>query len=473
MTPSYLSPASVGVPPGMLRSKTAVRSNRPAPSPIESIGLLLLCTFLFLMFGRPADFLFPSLHLPLIVSVAALLTAILGGGAIYVVRTTSGLLMTALTAWFLLAVVFSTHRGGSLEVISGHWMRSYLCFVLILAICRRTIYIRRVIQTLAWSVLVASLLAFIYGVSPHGRIQLPVGFLSGPNELASVLVIGMLYWMFILFDPAAAKLHRLMSIVAMIPIMLVLIKTGSRGGILTLAITFSIMFLRFSLKRKIIVLFGGMIMLLLALLVLPDDLRRRYTTYFDSDLQSPEAIGLDDPTGSTTSRLYLLERSLEFTVSHPVFGVGPAQYPPQEDAAARREGKLKGSWLGTHNTYTQISSETGIPGLLLFLTILIVALRNTIWIHRRASRISATDGATLANASLALQTVLIAYFILFLFEHTAYLPLWPTLVGMIAALRNSMELEIPHLEKLSPATPSKLPAGRSLPGRRPVYQPAN
>ena len=472
MTPSYFprlgAPVSTGIPVAV----PAARPGRPQPNLLERLAFLLLCTFLFLMFGRPADFLFPYLHAPLVISVSALLTAVLTGGVLLVLRSPIGILMTLLTGWFIVTVPFSTHRGGSMELLSEGWMRSYLCFVLVLAICSRPLYVRRVIHTLAWSVLVASLLAMAYGIAPHGRIQLPFGLLSGPNELAGAMVIGMLYWMFILFDPGAGKLYRVFSIAASLPIMLILIKTGSRGGLLTLAVAFAIMFLRFSLGRKIGVALGSIVLVIMAFVVLPDDLRRRYTTYFQSDLQSPEAVDIDDPTGSTESRLYLLERSIQFTLEHPIVGVGLSQYAPQEDVAARKEGKRKGSWLGTHNTYTQISSETGIPGLAIFLAILIMAVRNISWILRTAGSLPGVYGQTLVNAGQALQTVLVAYLVMFLFEHTAYLPLWPTLVGMIAALRSSLELELPYRQA---ATPAAIPARPGQPAkaavRRPDFQP--
>ena len=35
----------------------------------------------------------------------------------------------------------------------------------------------------------------------------------------------------------------------------------------------------------------------------------------------------------------------------------------------------RGQWLGTHNTYTQISSECGLPGLLFFVASLWFSLK--------------------------------------------------------------------------------------------------
>jgi O-antigen ligase len=438
---------------------------------LEKIGFFFLCVFLFLMFGRPADFFFPSLHLPLVTSVTAMLVAVLTGGLITVLRSKLGLTMGALSAWFVLVIPFSTYRGGSFAVISSTWMRSYLCFVLILAVCNRPLQIRKIVHLLAWSLLVTSLLGLRYGVAPYGRLQLPAGLLTGPNELAGAMIVGILYWLFIFFDPFCSGIYRAFSAVAILPIMLVLLKTGSRGGMLSLMIVLVVMFFRLPVTQKLLVTCGAAVLLVMAILTLPDDLRKRFTTYFADDDTRNSADFVDNPTGSTDSRLYLLQRSIEFTIKNPIFGVGPDQFSTYEDKVSRDEGKVKGSWLGCHNTYTQISSETGLPGLFLFLAMIVMSWRSTVNIQRQAKRIGTPYAIALGNTAMTLRMVLIAYIVFFLFEHTAYMPFWPSLMGLIAALENGFGLER-HLlmdDKKTPQpdpAPARLgrPQGQPLPG---------
>jgi len=56
---------------------------------------------------------------------------------------------------------------------------------------------------------------------------------------------------------------------------------------------------------------------------------------------------------------------LKLTATHPIFGVGPGQFE-----------SVTQTWFLTHNTYTQLSSEVGIPGIILFLLILRRVFRN-------------------------------------------------------------------------------------------------
>ena len=72
-----------------------------------------------------------------------------------------------------------------------------------------------------------------------------------------------------------------------------------------------------------------------------------------------------DNSGSAQQRWALLIRSLELSVKHPLFGVGPGQFE-----------ELSGVWHQTHNSFTQLSAEAGVPALLLFFILLKRTFRN-------------------------------------------------------------------------------------------------
>jgi putative inorganic carbon (HCO3(-)) transporter len=85
--------------------------------------------------------------------------------------------------------------------------------------------------------------------------------------------------------------------------------------------------------------------------------------------------------------LSLLYSGLKLTARHPIFGVGPGNFPTAHWSEALAEGTRVG-WNVTHNTYLQLSSETGIPGLLLFVAFLFNAFRAT----RRVIKNGAANG---------------------------------------------------------------------------------
>jgi O-antigen ligase len=77
---------------------------------------------------------------------------------------------------------------------------------------------------------------------------------------------------------------------------------------------------------------------------------------------------------SKEERLDLLTRSIQYTLEHPVFGVGLGNF----SNVSGTELNQPDAWLGTHNTFTEISSEAGVPALLLFIGVLVTAARNLV-----------------------------------------------------------------------------------------------
>ena len=69
---------------------------------------------------------------------------------------------------------------------------------------------------------------------------------------------------------------------------------------------------------------------------------------------------------STEARKLLFQRSLRATVERPLFGVGPEQFPNYRGKGGRAQETREVLWYGTHNSYTQISSESGIPAIIFY-----------------------------------------------------------------------------------------------------------
>jgi len=73
--------------------------------------------------------------------------------------------------------------------------------------------------------------------------------------------------------------------------------------------------------------------------------------------------------------------------------------------------------MGTHNTYTQISSEAGIPALLLFLSLLGIAVRNMVKIGRSLENHKSFELRVMSRATLA---AILAFSFGAWFAHLAY-----------------------------------------------------
>jgi O-antigen ligase len=133
------------------------------------------------------------------------------------------------------------------------------------------------------------------------------------------------------------------------------------------------------LVRKVPFLIGIGILILGSLAYLPAYIQQRYFTFFSADTAQATSdrgremmVGAD--IGSSQGRLTLMISSIEMTLMHPLVGVGAGQFPYQLWEQRKRQG-LPTLFNETHNTYTQVSSELGVPGLIIFLGILVSSIR--------------------------------------------------------------------------------------------------
>jgi O-antigen ligase len=103
-------------------------------------------------------------------------------------------------------------------------------------------------------------------------------------------------------------------------------------------------------------------------------------------------------------------------------------------AAASDEQGKKGEladWRGTHNSYTQVSSEAGLPGLVFYVAVIVICLRMNYRLYRQvAGRKGLEDYAGL---SYCLLLSIIIYAIGTFFFHIAYSSYLPILAGMSVA----------------------------------------
>jgi O-antigen ligase len=160
-------------------------------------------------------------------------------------------------------------------------------------------------------------------------------------------------------------------------------------------------------------------------------------------------------SASTQSRKQLLRHSLIFTIRHPLFGVGPGMFEVADDAYMRDLGFRRGSWLGTHNSYTQVSSELGIPGFLFFVAAVWMALKSTYTLYRRTRGDPRLE--EMGNVTLGFHYCMVVYAVTILFEHIAYSIMLPVFGGMAACLVQTAEAEIQRIQS-TPLPVSMSPA---------------
>jgi len=172
---------------------------------------------------------------------------------------------------------------------------------------------------------------------------------------------------------------------------------------------------------------------LLVLVVLPQTLLHRYATLFSNDSDDTEAIQ------STAARTHLLKSSIQFTIQHPILGVGPGEFSDYEASVAKSEGR-RGAWQVTHNAYTQVSSEAGVPALLFFLAAIIMSFRAFGRVYRAARY--RPELRSMAMACFCCQLSLVGFCTAIMFLSLAYTMYLPTMSGLALAFSGSLNREL-------------------------------
>lgn len=291
-----------------------------------------------------------------------------------------GKMWLGLAAWMLICVPTSFWPGGSVQLLELYLPRVHILFFLIVAF---VITRRQCQQMMAFNVFLAILMLIIcitFGgtVDDTGRLCIQNSILfSNPNDLAIQLLAGMGSLTYLLFSQNRIKIG--FGVAGLALSVLFVLKTGSRGALLAAGVLLVTAF--FVTNAKAPIFMAG----ILALLLLPfvsSSVFHRLTLV----LLNPSAatVTTQEDSGNVASqvqRQYLIRRSLELTLTHPLFGVGAGEFVDASSGADAKVG-IHSAALGTHNSYMEISSENGLPGLFLYAGALFLSTRLMIKLYK-------------------------------------------------------------------------------------------
>jgi O-antigen ligase len=425
---------------------------------MRALGVWFLYVFLFLAYSRILDFHLSYLHLPLVMSLGALPLCILSSGVPRALGSRSGMLLTAFTACVIAGIPFAYWRGGALEAFRGKWLKSYLLFILIAGLLRKVHECRRAMEVIAISSFVLSLIALRSHVTVAGRLALPGGAFSNPNDLAQVGLIAIPFWS-AMWVCGRNRLRKPIAVICAAPVLWTIANSGSRSAMLTVAVCGLLLFARASMANKFKLVLGGIVLLVAALALLPPSLRARYFILFKTE-------AVDDYSGmavdSSLQRKELLIRSIKTTLANPILGVGIGNFQAYTASVSAEEGR-RAAWREAHNAYTQVSSETGIPAFCLYLSVMVFCWRSM----GKMQKIAAAGGRKeLAHLAGALQFSLTAFSLTAFFSSSAYDVFLPTLAGLCTAFLGAAGEELRLTAEppvSSPAPAPRFPARTSFP----------
>jgi hypothetical protein len=434
--------------------------SRPPPqSIVVQIGYYTLLVWVFLYFSRLLDLAGAQLKVMMVLNVIWLAAAVLSGGMLAVLTTRVGIAFVGFFCWLLVAFPFSVWRGGSMETVQLT-LRALLLMASIIALVRTTDACRRLMYAMGFALAMAAIVSRGFGdQGATGRLALSVGAFSDPNIYCIALLTG-LPFLLLRFTIKTGIIPRLIPIAFFIPVLITAVATGSRSGFLALLAMFAVYLYRSSGRTRVYLLAGAAAAVMLVSLVASDYLLARFTTIFsstyDSSLSVEENRALSAAAvGSAHQRKYLFRRSIELTLKNPIVGVGPGMFAVAE-AEDAKEKNIEETWHETHNSYTQVSSETGIPGLIFYLTGLIIAFRTlSRWskVHPRGP--DTRTFYVMRQSAMYLQLSLIVLLTGAMFLSMAYNGLIFVLVGLTVAFDRAGIKEFSGIRSVSVPAPSQ------------------
>jgi O-Antigen ligase len=369
-------------PPFASAQTMAVMNN-----PMRIVGVFMTLLFLFVTHSRILEILVPVSGLIMAMALVALFGAVLGGDLTSAIKSRSGVLLIGFTIWMIAAIPFSSWPGGSIALVKNVWLKSVIVYYLIAGVLLTVKDARKALYTIAFATVTIAILSFKFATSARGRLEFYEGTLSNSNDLAVYLLVGTPFCAYALMR--ASRGMKIFWLLAIVLILNTALHTGSRSAILGIVAATVYIFVKSSPMIKLAFASSLVVLVLAAPIVLPATVLVRYASMFgvevDKGADEDAAWQAKAANSSSEGRWRLFVLSLEFTARNPIFGVGPDMFPVAAADYWKAQG-IRPDWHETHNMYTQISSENGIPALLMYAAALAYAFRNTGRLLKRAAK---------------------------------------------------------------------------------------
>jgi probable O-glycosylation ligase (exosortase A-associated) len=243
---------------------------------------------------------------------------------------------------------------------------------------------------------------YLAGYSVWGRAIWNHAF-ANPNDLAAFCFLPLsIAWALLVTERKGLFRWGAMASVLVFPLLIFL--TQSRGAFLAVLIVGGVALLRQRAKAR--ALFVTAALLVVSLAVVPNAAWERFSGI--SKLTSAETIAEADPEGSAEARFNIWKTAVLIIKDHPVTGVGLGNYGL---AQARYAHMVPGAPEGekdAHSTYLRMAAELGIPGLAVFLGILLATFRKSRSVRREVQDFAPRQAMQLSFLELGLAGYLVA-----------------------------------------------------------------
>lgn len=271
--------------------------------------------------------------------------------------------MLALLGWAALTLVWAPHTSPALTDLS-----QYFLTLLLIPIAYTAVHTRRDLKVVLAAIVLGAMLAALVGLvqPPDAEVvenARATGTIGDPNEFAADLLVGLALGAGFAVSRESRSRLRLLGLAAIPLCGMGIFLSVSRGGLVAMVVVFIVATFAAGRWR-----FAAVLMLICV--------AAGGVVYFTQFAPLPARERVLTSNGGT-GRTELWHVGLRILKAHPVGGIGAGNYVPVSPDYVLQPGLIRHSELvftkepkPAHNTYLQVAAETGLVGLLLFLSVI-------------------------------------------------------------------------------------------------------
>ncbi|HEX8986291.1 MAG TPA: O-antigen ligase family protein, partial [Bryobacteraceae bacterium] len=344
--------------PAKTRPGAAAAVSAPRPGPgvglfendinntLRRLAFRVGLAVVFLRFSLLQALLTGTIHVNLrllyIFGLPALVGVVLSGGLRRSFQGRLAWYWVGYAAWMAAAVPFSMWKGGSASLVFGFLRADFPVMLIIAGLAMTWRECRALLHTVAWAAVVSVAAMPAFEQDFGGRAGLEFGTVANPNDYAAhlMLVLPFLLWV---GSNAKLALVRFGAIGGVALGMAMVLKTASRGAAVALVVAILFFLFRAPVRQRIALVLLAPVAAAILFAAVPRSAIDRISSLAHAGTSA------DTEYESTMARSYLFWKSVEFTVKHPVFGVGPGMFADYEGRTSREDAR-RGAWHDAHNT---------------------------------------------------------------------------------------------------------------------------